>query len=290
MADTRAQLDEIDQLIALSPDDPSLKQLRADLLQLIALEGEQEQEIESPAGKVDDNSGAGQKHPASGFVDVTSRAQDEDGSQSVRLDDVPSNSTHEEPPPPVESTGYSAKGTFTEHIVSTDTAASEAPMVGAFQVVSSSAKRSSSSAMPAQGSGNLKDDGAGIQGAEQPKKKKKKKDRTEAILKSEFELPTHLVPLESDTAAQKLKKQRAAKALKSKFKSKKKEAEHAKRQNDWKNFASGGKSKKKKKNPIVGHTSIFATGSEVDSKVGVGHQHARNMTASTGERKRHKFL
>lgn len=289
MADTRAQLEEIDQLIALSPDDQSLKQLRSDLLQLIALEGEQEKEIESPAGKQpDDTSGDGQKHPTSGFVDVTSRAQDEDGGQSARLDEAPSNSTHEEPPP-VESTSYSAKGTFTEHIVSKETAAYEAPMVGAFQVVSSSAKRSSSSAMPAQGDGNLKDDGTGMQGAEQPKKKKKKKDRTDAILKSEFELPTHLVPLESDTAAQKLKKQRAAKALKSKFKSKKKEAEHAKRQNDWKSFASGGKGKKKKKNPIVGHTSIFATGSEVDSKVGVGHQHART-SASSGERKRHKFL
>ena len=277
MADTRAQLEEIDQLIALSPDDPSLKQLRADLLQLIALEGEQE----SPAEEVDDNSGAGQKHPTSGFVDVTSHHTQDEGDQSVKLD--------EEEPPSVES--YSAKGTFTEHIVSKETAASEAPMVGAFQVVSSGSKRSSSSAMPAQSNGNLKDDGAGTQGAEQPKKKKKKKDRTEAILKSEFELPTHLVPLESDSAAQKLKKQRAAKALKSKFKSKKKEAEHAKRQSDWKSFASGGgKGKKKKKNPMVGHTSIFATGSEVDSKVGVGHQHARNMTENSGERKRHKFL
>ena len=43
MSDTRSQLEEIDALIAAEPNDPALQQLREDLLQLIALE-EQEQE------------------------------------------------------------------------------------------------------------------------------------------------------------------------------------------------------------------------------------------------------
>jgi hypothetical protein len=40
MSDTQAQLDEINALLAATPDDPSLLALKDDLMQLIALESE----------------------------------------------------------------------------------------------------------------------------------------------------------------------------------------------------------------------------------------------------------
>jgi hypothetical protein len=49
------------------------------------------------------------------------------------------------------------------------------------------------------------------------------------MIDAKSELPSHLVPLESDTSAQKIKKQRTAKAIKSKFREKQKEAGHSKR-------------------------------------------------------------
>ena len=276
MSDTRSQLAEVDALIAASPDDPSLQQLREDLLQLIALE---EQES------------AGQAQPAhaEAVADETKPSAAEAGNYGEHKQ--PASATYSEQQP----SEYTAQGTFMEHAISRETIA-EAPDLGSFQpvVYSSSAKAAAKSAPEANGeTANVKDDAANdphAATAAQPekKKKKKKKKSDDAVLESTFELPSHLVPLESDTPAQKLKKQRTAKALKSKFRAKQKEAEHAKRQSDWKSFAT--KVGKKKKGGVPGGRSMFSTEEGVNARVGVvSGGGGRKMTDFGDTNKRHKF-
>jgi len=133
---------------------------------------------------------------------------------------------------------------------------------------------------------NLKDDTTTDTTTTTPekRKKKKKKSKDDAVLDAKFELPSHLVPLDSDTEAQRQKKARTAKALKSKFRNKQKEAQHAKKQNDWQSFA---KSSKRKKGGMGG-SSIFSIDEGVNGRVGVvsGGSGGRKMSASV---KRHKF-
>lgn len=263
MSETQSQLAEVDSLIAAAPDDPALQQLREDLLQLIALE---EQES------------AGEAQP------------------------ILSGESSEK---------YVSQGTFMEHVVSKE-AVAEAPDLGAFQPVTSSSAKSAakSPSQPpmkngdeAEGSANLKDNSTNADAAKptQPseKKKKKKKKKSPAddgagVLTAKFELPSHLVPLESDTPAQKLKKQRTAKALKSKFREKISIAEHSKRQNDWTSFAGGGGGKKRKKGgaAMTGKmsSSIFSTEEGVNARVGViSGGGGRKMTDFVDPNKRHKF-
>jgi len=267
MSDTQSQLAEVDCLIAATPDDPALQQLREDLLQLIGLE---EQES---AGKVQPlESSSSSPQPLSG------------GSEK-----------------------YVSQGTFMAHVVSKE-AVAEAPDLGAFQPVTSSSAKSAAKSQPptkssddAEDSANLKDNSTNTdstkqtQPSEKKKKKKKKKDTSdEAVLSAKFELPSHLVPLESDTPAQKLKKHRTAKALKSKFREKISIAEHSRRQNDWTSFAGGGSGKKRKKGGVAmtgkKSSSIFSTEEGVNARVGViSGGGGRKMTDFVDPNKRHKF-
>ena len=110
-------------------------------------------------------------------------------------------------------------------------------------------------------------------------------------IKKKFEIPAHLLPLESDTDAERKKKKRTIKALKSKHKEQVKEVESAKKQNAWLDF-----SKKKRKNA----ESIFQT-AEGGGKVGVvvagsgaGASSSASMsigssTAGSSKRQRHTF-
>ena len=260
MSDTRSQLEEIDALIAASPDDPALQQLREDLLQLIALE-EQEASteqvvVEQPSSDVVNN-----------VQTQTSSQQEEEESSSV---------------------DYAAQGTFREQQQSI----ADAPNLGSFQPVHSSSTASDGNEK-SSAVANLKDDTANTTDAtntatttspEKRQKKKKKKSKDDAVLDAKFELPSHLVPLDSDTEAQRQKKARTAKALKSKFRNKQKEAQHRRKQNDWQSFA---KSSKRKKGGMGG-SSIFSIDEGVNGRVGVvsGGSGGRKMSAST---KRHKF-
>jgi hypothetical protein len=85
----------------------------------------------------------------------------------------------------------------------------------------------------------------------------------------DFEVPEHLKPLETDSEQEKNKKYRAVKALKNKWRERRKEVESAKKQQSWQSF----QTKKKRKLPA---DSIFAT-----------HDGSRSMT-EFGQRKRHK--
>jgi survival of motor neuron-related-splicing factor 30 len=105
---------------------------------------------------------------------------------------------------------------------------------------------------------------------DQPKKKSK-------AVKAEFEVPQHLICLDTDTTAERNKKQRALKALKSKWRESKKEAESNSKQKSWQTF------QKKKK---IKTDSIFKTGD--DSAVGVVSAGGKRQLTEFGERKRHK--
>jgi len=107
--------------------------------------------------------------------------------------------------------------------------------------------------------------------AEEPPKKKLKKMK-------EFEVPKHLIPLDTDSEAEKNRKRRAIKALKSKWREQKKGVEAEKKKNSWQSF------QKKKK---IKDKSIFSTTTDVDAKVGVVAASGRQL-AESGQRKRHK--
>mmetsp|Transcript_13684 Transcript_13684/g.20506 ORF Transcript_13684/g.20506 Transcript_13684/m.20506 type:complete len:250 (-) Transcript_13684:208-957(-) len=244
MSDAQSQLAEVDALIAASPDEPSLLQLRDDLLQLIALEEQELQHDPQPMGELHS---LDHQH-----VDDSSEQQ--------------------------SSENYTAQSTFTDS-VGTSNSLAEAPDLGSFQPVAKSSHKSASSAIVSQANLKSGDDNehdeistavassapaaAAAQSTEKRKKKKKKSE--ESSPSTTFELPNHLIPLDSDTDAQRQKKHRAAKSLKSKFRAKQKEKEQAKRANDWKSFASKTSKKKKK----VGGKSIFSTEEGVNAKVGV---------------------
>jgi len=107
--------------------------------------------------------------------------------------------------------------------------------------------------------------------------------KTEKKLKKPFEIPENLLPLESDTEAQRNKKKRAVKKLKSQYRAVKKDYESTKKQSAWLDFS------KKKRKKGEGD-SIFKTDDD-GGKVGV-------VTASTSvsvpdpassKRQRHTF-
>jgi len=103
-------------------------------------------------------------------------------------------------------------------------------------------------------------------------------DKKKKLKVKDFQIPEHLVPLESDTTPETNRKHRSIKALKNKWRERKREAESAKKQLSWQSFQS--KTKRKRNNK-----SIFATQDGVNAKVGVIS--AGSMT-EYGERKRHK--
>lgn len=120
--------------------------------------------------------------------------------------------------------------------------------------------------------------------AEAAVNKKSKKGPVQKPPPSNFEIPPHLIPLESDTDGERNKKRRAIKALKSKWRERVKEAAGTKKQKSWQDFM--GKAKKKRKNAIGGE-SIFRTEDGVNARVGVIGS-GKTMT-EFGERKRFKM-
>ena len=124
-----------------------------------------------------------------------------------------------------------------------------------WEITNKSAADSSSSSIP--------DPSSEIPGAAASLEKKKLKKV------KDFEVPEHLKPLDTDTEQEKNKKQRALKALKNKWRERKKEVESARKQQSWQSFQTRTWKKRKA-------DSIFTT-----------QDGSRSMT-EFGERKRHK--
>lgn len=115
--------------------------------------------------------------------------------------------------------------------------------------------------------------------------KKLKKSKKVSTPSATFEVPTHLIPLESDTEAERNKKRRAIKTLKSKWRERVKESTTTKKQKSWQDFV--GKGKKKRKPGVNVGGSIFKTEDGVNARVGVIGS-GKSMT-EFGERKRFKM-
>lgn len=281
--DTRSQLAEVDELITTDPNDESLRALKEDLLQLIALE-----EQESSVGQLQQQSPPSLSTEVFTSTDELRQPLGED--EYYGGDD--SATTDEKQP---SSSSYTAQSAFMQHNMSSEEGIAEAPDLGSFRPVvyvsKSSAQQPVMKSNDDDALADLADFNDGtiadaIFSENEQKKKKKKSD--DAMIEAKFELPSHLVPLESDTPAQRLKKQRTSKGLKSKFREKQKEAEHSKRQSDWKTFATKAIVKNKKGVVIGG--SMFSTEEGVNARVGViSGAGGRKMTASEEPNKRHKF-
>jgi hypothetical protein len=283
MSDTLSQLAEVNDLIAADPDDPTLRQLREDLLQLISLE--KQESVEQSREPLQESTDA--EPPYQSLGEAGKPVEEIQRGDSATVDQI--------------SSIYAAQGKFMEHIIVSNEAIAEAPDLGSFQPVYSKSqlalKSGGDDAYADHAGSNLKNDADNTnstvatttQSAEKKQTKKKQKS-DDAVLEAKFELPSHLVPLESDTPAQKLKKQRTAKALKSKFREKQKEAEHSKRQRDWKSFATKAPGGKKRKGGNVGSGSIFSTEEGVNARVGViSGGGGRKMTDFADPNKRIKF-
>jgi survival-of-motor-neuron-related-splicing factor 30 len=109
--------------------------------------------------------------------------------------------------------------------------------------------------------------------------------KTEKKLKKPFEIPENLLPLESDTEAQRNKKKRAVKKLKSQYRAVKKDYESTKKQSAWLDFS------KKKRKKGEGD-SIFKTDDD-GGKVGVVTASASTSVSvpdpASSKRQRHTF-
>ena len=108
---------------------------------------------------------------------------------------------------------------------------------------------------------------------EKPHKVKKSKKQKKV---KDFVLPDHLIPNDEDTEAERNKKRRAAKSLKSKWRIQKKEIESNNRQKSWQSF---------QKKSSSSSTSIFATKEGLNDRVGVV---SKKQLTEFGARKRHK--
>lgn len=89
------------------------------------------------------------------------------------------------------------------------------------------------------------------------------------ILNEKFEIPSHLLPLPSDTEVDRSRKRRTVKALKSKFRSRQKSVETEVRKKSWQEFVNKGNKKKGGYISSIGSKSIFATEDGINAKVGV---------------------
>ena len=87
--------------------------------------------------------------------------------------------------------------------------------------------------------------------------------KSKKILSKPFEIPAHLIPLDSDTDAERKRKKRTVKALKSQYKATQKTVESEVKQQSWQDF----NKKKKKKRGDGG--SIFKTEDGIGARTGV---------------------
>lgn len=257
LSEYESQLAEINLLLEESPEDESLLKLKADLVELIQLTKEEEpaNEVSSSAGVSEGTAGA---EDEGGVVKEDSHYGSSSNSDLVGTDGIPSNTSNTASIPEMDlpTTSSTSKMTATLDMDAMKPAASAAT-----STTTSATTTTTSTKQP-----------------------KKKKESSNKILNSTFEIPQHLLPIPSDTEAERNRKRRAIKALKSKFRSKKKTAETEVKQRSWQDFT------KKKKRKVNINNSIFATADGINAKVGV-IQGSSSPTGSgtSSKRSRHTF-
>lgn len=248
------QLADVDELLRASPDDPSLVTLKSDLLELLKIT---RQSI--PSNNVHALGAATETisyTSAASFGNVFEKALEAAVGNSVGMEMNAENTVHKRSAND-ETLGMSFANVMTEAAV--------AATAGATNKAEN------------EYGGGADTDNYGA--SNEPAKKKTKKIK-------DFEVPSHLIPNDGDSEAERNKKRRAIKALKSKWREKKKEIESDKKQQSWQSF--------QKKTKIDKGRSMFATydgngdATVAATKVGVVSATSGRQMTEFGERKRHK--
>ncbi|KAG7367977.1 hypothetical protein IV203_030720 [Nitzschia inconspicua] len=240
IAEYESQLAGINELLAATPEDESLLELKRDMEELLAL---------SKASLKNQQSEA-----------TSDQLQEED------------------PDAAIAAAGASSESGSLDDLelpTSFATAAAQLPETDAgtanpdsdFSLIEAMQNGAAQAAAASAGEEGLSDDNNN-------NKKSKKKDKIK-----DFVLPPHLVPNEGDSEAERNRKRRAAKALKNKWRERKKEVESTNKQKSWQSF----QKKTKRKGEDGG--SIFSTKDGVTDRVGVV---SKKQMTEFGSRKRHK--
>jgi survival-of-motor-neuron-related-splicing factor 30 len=235
-----SQLSDVEALLQATPDDPSLVSLKTDLVELINITRQQ-----APAVANDATTTAISIHSTTaGAAGVTTQSLDSVNVFDRALEAAVGKSIGREEQEAEDNNTNENIKSFAETMMeaSNDADAEQAAVPHSIDTLTA---------------------------VSEPAKKKQK------TFKAEFEVPQHLIPLETDTEAERNKKQRALKALKSKWRESKKEMESANKQKSWQSFQKKAK---------VKSTSIFKTG---ESAVGVVSAAGRQLT-DYASRSRHK--
>lgn len=256
VAEYEAQLADIESLLELDPSDADTQRLKADLVELIALTTGKS-ELAAGAGTEDTSTGAAAASDTAVAAAASSGTEAPVATAAALQGDVGEGDL-QLPPGPLAAAAPAASPTAT--------------IPEQFQIPDETQP-------PAAGAAAA---------SSLTKEKKTKKKSSKPSVPSQFEVPAHLQPLPSDTDAERKKKTRAIKALKSKWREKTKEVQTIEKQKSWKDFVSGGKKRKKRKGvKAASEGSIFATEDGVTARTGVTKSGARGMT-EFGDRKRPK--
>jgi len=216
------ELIQVKELLQEDPTNPEYVQLHNDLIELIEItkqEHQQEQEQEQQRHQEDATAADAKLNGAKKEEETNSSAVNASKSQAV-----------------ITATGEEHETVFP---LSKSSSSCSAP-----QYTFASSAQASSSA-------SINDTAA----AATSKLKPKKITSPSASIPDTFQVPSHLIPLESDTAAEQNRKRRTIKALKRQHKHKIKEVECTNKQQSWQQFSAKASTKKSIKSSSIWRTS-----------------------------------
>lgn len=246
-----SQLSDVNELLTLTPDDDSLRSLQADLLELVRITQQSLPPAPQPSNGNNVSGESVEGNPKGSYsssLNGLEKALEAAVENSVRYEI----NQQQEP-------------LSNKRMLQDETAADSFANI-LTEAAAAAADRNDSNQLDEQGL-------------------KKKLKQTKEWMTKEFTIPSHLIPNDGDSEAERNRKRRAVKALKSKWREKKKELESDHKQQSWQSF-------QKKTSKRRNDQSIFSTtnhdndpAASTATKVGVVSG-GRTMT-EFGERKRH---
>lgn len=234
IAEYESQLAEVETLLQASPEDASLLSLKSDLRELLEITKGQQ------------SAGAAAAAPG---------GQEEESKPSSTTANV-----FDQALQAAVGTSVGAEGSQLEEGAAAAAAASAAPAAATNTFADTVQEAAAAAAAAASAAGIPTSIDTSVTAANSKDVPKKRASKINKV-KAEFQVPPHLIPLDTDSAAERNKKRRALKALKSKWRESKKEAESAQKQKSWQSF--------QKKKKLKTKSSMFSTTATGDAAVGV---------------------
>jgi len=253
IAEYESQVSELEMLLADSPNDEALIKLKNDLLELIQL---------TKSDATPDGESAVEQQEDHGGV------ENQSGKGGLEVDNI--ESSHGDHDEIQQSDAFSKLSKNSDNTVRPGNNENDA-------TTTTTAAESTTAA-----------DAAASTTTKSKKSKSNKK-----LLSKPFEVPSHLLPLDSDTDAERKRKKRTIKALKSQYKATQKTIETEVKQQSWQDFNSKHKKKTKRK----GEGSIFKTEDGIGARVGVisgavkvmGQERTETSYQQGSKKQRHVF-